>query len=179
MRSKPVPRRHNREVTASLDSIAETHILTSMCGRYRIKDTDRITDYLRMTHNIPDWVVDQRVSRYNIAPSQDCPVIIMDEEADLLPVQMMRWGFVPFWETTVTPKFQPINAQAEKVTTGMFKQSVQKNSAASCRPMGSTSGCDWTRRPSSRSTSILRASGHPFRTRLEIMTEFGPVNYQS
>lgn len=79
-----------------------------------------------MTHNIPDWVVDQHVSRYNIAPSQDCPVIILNDDGDVLPVQVMRWGFVPFWETTVAPKFQPINAQAEKVTTGMFKQSVQK-----------------------------------------------------
>jgi len=117
-----------RPMAGPLDSAAACHIIVDMCGRYRIKDTDRITDYLRATHNIPSWVVDQGVSRYNVAPSQDCPVIIMDDEGDVLPVQMrmMRWGFVPYWETTPTPKFQPINAQAEKIMTGMFKQAVQK-----------------------------------------------------
>ena len=44
-----------------------------MCGRYRIKDTDRITEPLRITHKIPDWLIDTRKSRYNVAPGQDCP----------------------------------------------------------------------------------------------------------
>jgi putative SOS response-associated peptidase YedK len=98
-----------------------------MCGRYRIKDTDRITEHLRMTHNIPDWLIDQRKSRYNIAPSQDCPVIIMDDEGDVLPIPcFMRWGFVPFWDRSDKPKRAPINARSEEVaTTGMFKQSLQ------------------------------------------------------
>lgn len=52
----------------------------------------------------------------------------MDDEGDVLPIpMMMRWGFIPFWETSDKPKMAPINAQSEKaVTTGMFKQSVQK-----------------------------------------------------
>jgi putative SOS response-associated peptidase YedK len=97
-----------------------------MCGRYRIKDTDALTEHLRRTFQIPDWVKDRNAPRYNIAPSQDCPVVIMDDEGDILPVQMMRWGFVPFWETEVAPKFQPINAQAEKLLGGIFKHSAQK-----------------------------------------------------
>lgn len=99
-----------------------------MCGRYRIKDTDQITEHLRKTHNIPEWLIDQRQSRYNIAPSQDCPVIIMDDEGDVLPVPCsMRWGFVPSWEKSAKPKLAPINAQAETAATnGMFKQAVQQ-----------------------------------------------------
>ena len=99
-----------------------------MCGRYRIKDTDRLTHHLRDTFGIPDWVQDRNVSRYNIAPSQDCPVIIMDDEGDVLPVPcFMRWGFIPFWEKSEKPKLAPINAKSEQVaTTGMFRQSVQK-----------------------------------------------------
>ena len=99
-----------------------------MCGRYRIKDTDVLTEHLRRTFGIPDWVKDRNAPRYNIAPSQDCPVIIMDDEGDVLPIpMMMRWGFIPFWETSDKPKMAPINAQSEKVaTTGMFKQSLQK-----------------------------------------------------
>jgi putative SOS response-associated peptidase YedK len=96
-----------------------------MCGRYRIKETDELTAHLRATFGIPDWVPDR--PRYNIAPSQDCPVIIMDDEGDIIVPASMRWGYVPFWEKSEKPKLAPINAQSESVATnGMFRQSVQK-----------------------------------------------------
>lgn len=96
-----------------------------MCGRYRIKDTDELTRHLRDTFGIPDWV--QPTPRYNVAPSQQCPVIIMDDEGDIVVPAVMRWGFVPFWEKSEQPKLAPINAQAESVaTSGMFRQSVQR-----------------------------------------------------
>ena len=44
-----------------------------MCGRYRIKDTDALTGELRRVFKIPDWVMGPR---YNIAPSQELPVIV-------------------------------------------------------------------------------------------------------
>lgn len=98
-----------------------------MCGRYRIKDTDELTEHLRETFKIPEWVKD-RQPRYNIAPSQECPVIIMDDEGDVLPIPcFMRWGYVPYWEQSPKPKLAPINAQSEKVaTSGMFRQSLQR-----------------------------------------------------
>ncbi len=95
-----------------------------MCGRYRIKDTDELSVHLRRTFGIPDWVADK--PRYNIAPSQEVPIVTMDEEGDVI-VPAMRWGFVPFWEKSDRPKLAPINAQAEGIaTSGMFRQSVQK-----------------------------------------------------
>lgn len=98
-----------------------------MCGRYRIKDTDELTQHLRRTFGIPEWVEDQNRPRYNIAPSQEVPVITMDEEGDVIVPAFMRWGFVPFWEKSAKPKFAPINAQAEKVVmSAMFRQAVQK-----------------------------------------------------
>src|SRR4051812_23086845 len=51
--------------------------LDVMCGRYRIKDTDILTPHLRQTFGLPEWLKDR--NRFNIAPSQDCPVIIMDD----------------------------------------------------------------------------------------------------
>ena len=99
-----------------------------MCGRYRIKDTGKLTEHLRQTFAIPAWVKDRQGPRYNIAPSQDCLVIVAEQERDVLPTPlMMRWGFVPYWETSDKPKLAPINAQAEKVATnGMFRHAVQK-----------------------------------------------------
>jgi putative SOS response-associated peptidase YedK len=95
-----------------------------MCGRYRIKDTDELTAHLRQTFGIPDWVVDR--TRYNIAPSQELPVVARDDEGKLT-LATMRWGFVPFWERSEKLKLAPINAQAEKVATNaMFQQAVQQ-----------------------------------------------------
>jgi putative SOS response-associated peptidase YedK len=96
-----------------------------MCGRYRIKDTHEVTAHLRETFDILDWVPDK--PRFNIAPSQECPVITLDDEGDVVVPAFMRWGYVPYWETSDRPKLAPINAQAESVlTNGMFRQSVQK-----------------------------------------------------
>lgn len=99
-----------------------------MCGRYRIKDTDELTQHLRRTFSIPAWVKDRQGPRYNIAPSQDCLVIVHENDGDVLPVPlMMRWGFVPSWETSDKPKFAPINAQAENIAAnGMFRQALQR-----------------------------------------------------
>jgi putative SOS response-associated peptidase YedK len=99
-----------------------------MCGRYRIKDTDALTEHLRQTFGIPDWVKDRNYPQYNIPPSIEVPVIIMDDEGDVLPIPtMMRWGFIPFWEKSDKPKTAPINAQSEKVATnGLFRNALQK-----------------------------------------------------
>lgn len=95
-----------------------------MCGRYRIKDTDVLTEHLRRSFGIPDWVM---TPRYNIAPSQNLPVLTMGEDGQAV-VSTMRWGFVPFWEKSTKPKLAPINAQSEKVVTnGMFRRAVQKH----------------------------------------------------
>lgn len=97
-----------------------------MCGRYRIKNTGALGAHLRDTLGVEDWEEGALQPRYNIAPSQDCPVITLDDEGDVV-VPAMRWGFVPYWETSDRPKVAPINAQAEKVAeNGMFRQSLQR-----------------------------------------------------
>lgn len=99
-----------------------------MCGRYRIKNTEALTEYLRDAFDIPEWAKEGTPARYNVAPSQECPVIIMDDEGDVQPVPcFMRWGLVPYWETAERPKIAPINAKSEGIASnGMFKQSLQR-----------------------------------------------------
>ena len=97
-----------------------------MCGRYRIKATDELNEHLRRTFDLFDAVLADK-PRYNIAPSQDCPVIIMDDEGDVIVPAFMRWGYVPYWERSDKPRLAPINAQAESVaTSGLFRQSLQR-----------------------------------------------------
>jgi putative SOS response-associated peptidase YedK len=94
-----------------------------MCGRYRIKDTDELTEELRRIFKIPGWAMGPR---YNIAPSQQLPVVITGDEGEA-KVATMRWGLVPYWEKSEKPKIAPINARAEDAfAKPMFRQSIQK-----------------------------------------------------
>lgn len=97
-----------------------------MCGRYRIKNTEAVDELTRRLFGIPAWATGPIGPRYNIAPSQELPVIILGENGTPVATPM-RWGLIPFWEKADAPKVRPINAQAESVATKpMFKQSVQR-----------------------------------------------------
>lgn len=97
-----------------------------MCGRYRIKETRGLAAYVRETFGGDEWEEGLK-PRYNIAPSQDCPVITLDDEGDVVVPATMRWGFVPYWEKAEKPKVAPINVQAERATeNGMFRQAMQR-----------------------------------------------------
>ena len=47
---------------------------------------------------------------YNIAPSQDCPVVTV--EGDRRALGLMRWGLVPAWADDVKVGYRMINARA-------------------------------------------------------------------
>src|SRR5260221_9433312 len=54
--------------------------------------------------------------RYNIAPTQDVPVIRQRKEpAGQRSLQMLRWGLVPSWEDSFAGGAKMINARAETV----------------------------------------------------------------
>jgi putative SOS response-associated peptidase YedK len=55
--------------------------------------------------------------RYNIAPTQDVPVIRQRKDpAGQRTVQMLRWGLVPSWAESLAGGAKMINARAETVT---------------------------------------------------------------
>jgi putative SOS response-associated peptidase YedK len=95
-----------------------------VCGRYQIKDTDALTEHLRRTFRVPDWVPDR--PRYNIVPGELLPVIVEDAQKRAA-VKRMRWGYVPFWDRAEKPKLAPANARSEGAyAKGMFRQSIQR-----------------------------------------------------
>lgn len=66
---------------------------------------------------------------YNVAPSQDIPVIHIDEEGRK-ELSLMEWGLLPPWATESKPIIRPINARLETVNkTPMFKPLYQKRRA--------------------------------------------------
>jgi|ERR1043166_7842818 putative SOS response-associated peptidase YedK len=53
-------------------------------------------------------------SRYNVAPGQDVPVIIRDEDKN--QIKAMKWGLVPSWSSDPSVGSRMINARAETLT---------------------------------------------------------------
>ncbi len=77
-----------------------------MCGRYTLAvQLDLIAD--RFTC---DAEFTQLPRRYNIAPGQLAPVVVVQESRQL---RMMKWGLVPSWAKDETIGYKMINARAE------------------------------------------------------------------
>lgn len=82
-----------------------------MCGRYYLNASKKkLAEHFHIadTADIPDIP-----PRFNIAPSQDIPVVRQSEKGR--EVAMMRWGLLPSWSEDSKAKFSMINARAETV----------------------------------------------------------------
>ena len=79
-----------------------------MCGRYTLGkspgDLSRQLDF-----ELPEEPV---AARYNIAPSQEAPVILQEERRAL---RLLQWGLVPAWARDPKTGYRMINARAESV----------------------------------------------------------------
>ena len=80
-----------------------------MCGRYSLTTP---ADHLVEVFEVPPVTFDYR-ARYNIAPSQDVPVVASDRRGTRLG--LLRWGFVPVWADDPSIGSRMINARAESL----------------------------------------------------------------
>jgi putative SOS response-associated peptidase YedK len=91
-----------------------------MCGRYTCFATE-FAD-LRSGWNLGELPLPAR--RYNIAPSQEAPVVI--QTGDRRSLEMFRWGLVPYWAKDPTIGNKMINARAETLARkSSFKQLLE------------------------------------------------------
>lgn len=90
-----------------------------MCGRFTLTLTfQEVAEILKITDEI-DWK-----PRYNIAPSQQVPVLVNEGERQL---KLFQWGLVPFWAKDPAIGNKMINARAETIDTKpSFRHSFQK-----------------------------------------------------
>jgi putative SOS response-associated peptidase YedK len=82
-----------------------------MCGRYilrQISEAERYFDLQRVTWHFS--------ASYNIAPTQDVPVVRLGKDGSREGL-MMRWGLIPFFAKGEPPKYSTINATVEKLDT--------------------------------------------------------------
>jgi putative SOS response-associated peptidase YedK len=80
-----------------------------MCGRFVLKtDLARLLDTFRASVLEPH----EFRPRYNIAPSQEIPVVVSVATGDR-SVQWMKWGLIPSWSGDKSMASSLINARAE------------------------------------------------------------------
>jgi putative SOS response-associated peptidase YedK len=81
-----------------------------MCGRFTLDPTTKnFSKRFKVTNQLE---IENLTARYNIAPSQDVPVIVRNSPNRI----MMRWGLIPHWAKDENIGYKMINARAETIT---------------------------------------------------------------
>ena len=81
-----------------------------MCGRYTLSaPSDLIEDLLELEESI------ELQPRFNIAPTQEAPVVLRRDSSAVRRLETLRWGLVPFWAKDRSIGDRMINARSETV----------------------------------------------------------------
>jgi putative SOS response-associated peptidase YedK len=81
-----------------------------MCGRYLLTSPVEALRQLFMFEQRPNLM-----RRYNLAPTQDVPIVRLTRDGDGRELIIVRWGLVPFWADDLTIGNRLINARCETV----------------------------------------------------------------
>jgi putative SOS response-associated peptidase YedK len=125
-----------------------------MCGRYTLTVDG---DTLALDFELEE--VSELAPRYNIAPSQDVPVIV---DRDPQRLHWLRWGLVPFWAKDPSIGARMINARLESIDEkNSFRRAFEKR-----RCLVPADGFfEWQRVAGKRSKEpyyVHREDGQPF-----------------
>lgn len=98
-----------------------------MCGRYTLTmGIDRVSEEFDIHRIAPSFAKNRWTSRFNIAPTQEVPVIVAQDGGRKL--QWMRWGLIPFWAKDPGIGNRLINARAETLAQKpAFKRSFSRS----------------------------------------------------
>jgi putative SOS response-associated peptidase YedK len=84
-----------------------------MCGRYRLSRRKQVVEeYFDCCSDQPDWS-----PRYNIAPTQNVPVIRQNPKEPVRELSLVRWGLIPSWAKDPSIAARMINARSETAAT--------------------------------------------------------------
>jgi putative SOS response-associated peptidase YedK len=79
-----------------------------MCGRYRLSAKERyIRDHFGLEDDVP-WA-----PRWNIAPTQQVPIVRQDNKQPKRTFSFARWGLIPYWAKDRSIAAKTINAMSE------------------------------------------------------------------
>jgi putative SOS response-associated peptidase YedK len=80
-----------------------------MCGRFRLSRRKQI---IEEHFDTADWQ-DDWSPRFNIAPTQQVPVIRQHPKEPIRQLSMMRWGLIPQWAKDASGAARTINGRSE------------------------------------------------------------------
>ena len=93
-----------------------------MCGRYTLSSP---SDDIALLFDLPE--LPSLPPRYNLAPTQEAAVVRVTQPGGPRQLDLLRWGFIPFWAKEASIGNRMINARAESVAEKpAFKWSFQK-----------------------------------------------------
>jgi putative SOS response-associated peptidase YedK len=89
-----------------------------MCGRFAsLLPPEALARLFATTNPLPNVA-----ATWNLAPSQDAPVVRRHPESSERHLDLLRWGLLPHYTKDPGSARRPINARAETVaTSGMFR----------------------------------------------------------
>jgi len=84
-----------------------------MCGRFtQTRTWPELVELYRLADSFDP---SQRQPRYNIAPTQDIPVLRLRADNEERELAVLRWGLIPSWAKDMKMGARLINARAETV----------------------------------------------------------------
>jgi putative SOS response-associated peptidase YedK len=84
-----------------------------MCGRYRLSRRKQLVEeYFESAPWDDDWN-----PRYNIAPTQQVPVVRQHPKEPIRQLALMKWGLIPSWSKDTSGAASMINARSETAAT--------------------------------------------------------------
>jgi putative SOS response-associated peptidase YedK len=128
-----------------------------MCGRFALATEKNILD---MLYDLEIRTGFNLVPRYNIAPSQQVPVVRLSPVDGRRELALLKWGLVPFWADDPTIGSKMINARAETVADKpSFRDAFKKR-----RALVPASGFyEWKKTDSSKQPYYITTKGNrPF-----------------
>ncbi len=79
-----------------------------MCGRYALTVAPDVLAALFDLSGLGEFT-----ERFNLAPSQEAPIVVRDETGEGRAIATMRWGLVPSWARDSKIAHRTINARSE------------------------------------------------------------------
>ena len=126
-----------------------------MCGRYASYLPPEVIARLFGTVNLlPDLT-----PTWNLAPTDEAPVIRRDRTTGDRHLDVLKWGLVPYFTKDLKTARKPINARSERVaTSGMFKAAFQKRRCL----VPATAYYEWQDGPEGKVPfAVARVNGDP------------------
>ena len=96
-----------------------------MCGRVKLEGD---ISEIRIAFGIPpDYPTPNFAPSWNVAPTDQLPIVRYNPKTQGRTLDLMRWGLVPYWAKDIKVGFSTINAMAETIDTKpVFREAFRR-----------------------------------------------------